>query len=198
MNGKPSIPAIAKLAPPILVITLIYLAIKEIFSAKDTENKPETAPTNTETENPRKEVESLVFRPIPAEIPSKLKLHSAPVPVVVPSNSIPSAFKGFVPPVSRVVIPPVSAAPMAKNPAPGVSSAKITAKIPPKNRQFITEEHLTVIFKNGARSLDRKTAVAALHSLGFGKTAAYEALSPDGRFSACLNCTPDGIISWAN
>jgi hypothetical protein len=38
----------------------------------------------------------------------------------------------------------------------------------------------------------------ALKKLGFGKTAAYDALSEDGRFSAWLQYAPDGIITWTN
>jgi len=38
----------------------------------------------------------------------------------------------------------------------------------------------------------------ALKNIGFGKTAAYEALSPDGRFAAWLQFAPDGIITWTD
>src|SRR5271154_6745793 len=31
---------------------------------------------------------------------------------------------------------------------------------------------------------------------GVGKSAAYEALSPNGQFSAWLQFAPDGLISW--
>jgi hypothetical protein len=44
--------------------------------------------------------------------------------------------------------------------------------------------------------LYRIEAVAGLQNLGFGKTAAYEVLSPDGRFASWLRIAPDGIISW--
>jgi len=43
---------------------------------------------------------------------------------------------------------------------------------------------------------DHLTSCFALKTLGFGKTAAYAALSPDGRFSAWLKCSPDGIMTW--
>ena len=49
---------------------------------------------------------------------------------------------------------------------------------------------------SGATVMMRKSAVAALKNLGYGKTAAYDALSPDGRFSAWLQFAPDGIITW--
>jgi hypothetical protein len=35
-----------------------------------------------------------------------------------------------------------------------------------------------------------------LKKLGFGKTAAYAALTPNGRFSTWLQFAPDGIITW--
>jgi len=65
----------------------------------------------------------------------------------------------------------------------------------PSNGRAITREDLAAVF-NGARGLTRTAAVSALKALGFGKTAAYAALSPDGRFSAWLQCAPDGIITW--
>jgi len=57
---------------------------------------------------------------------------------------------------------------------------------------------MATAFHHGARKLTRTNAVAALKTLGFGKTAAYAALTPDGRFAACLQCTPDGIITWTD
>jgi hypothetical protein len=39
-------------------------------------------------------------------------------------------------------------------------------------------------------------AVKALKRLHFGKSAAYEALSPNGRFADWLQVAPDGIITW--
>jgi hypothetical protein len=39
------------------------------------------------------------------------------------------------------------------------------------------------IFDYGRRKSDRKAAVTALKALGFGKSAAYQALSADGRFA---------------
>jgi hypothetical protein len=67
---------------------------------------------------------------------------------------------------------------------------------PPIKKKFVTREDLATVFHHGARALNRTAAVAALKSLGFGKTAAYSALSPDGRFSAWLQFAPDGIITW--
>jgi len=57
---------------------------------------------------------------------------------------------------------------------------------------------VATVFQRGARALTRTAAVAALKNLGFGKTAAYAALTPDGRFSAWLQYAPDGIISWTD
>jgi hypothetical protein len=67
---------------------------------------------------------------------------------------------------------------------------------PPVKRKFVTREDLATVFQRGARALTRTAAVAILKNLGFGKTAAYDALSMDGRFSAWLQFAPDGIITW--
>jgi hypothetical protein len=108
-----------------------------------------------------------------------------PLPSPVSAFSAPAA-----PPVPPSV-PPVSAA-SAMFPATG----SLPVKRPlPSNGRAITREDLAAVF-NGARGLTRTAAVSALKALGFGKTAAYAALSPDGRFSAWLQCAPDGIITW--
>jgi len=66
----------------------------------------------------------------------------------------------------------------------------------PIKKKFVTREDLATIFQDGACALTRTAAVTALKNLGFGKTAAYAALTPDGRFSAWLQFAPDGIITW--
>ncbi|MFM2294367.1 MAG: hypothetical protein RLZZ350_780 [Verrucomicrobiota bacterium] len=48
----------------------------------------------------------------------------------------------------------------------------------------------------GAKQLPRKDAVTALEALGFRKTAAYRALSPDGKFASLIEFTADGLIEW--
>jgi hypothetical protein len=76
---------------------------------------------------------------------------------------------------------------------------KIVAQLPPLppiKRKTVGREDMANVFQRGTRSFSRTDAVAALKRLGFGKTAAYSALSPDGRFSAWLQCAPDGIITW--
>ena len=178
------IPVIVRIAPPLVLGTLIFLALKELFSDEDTEMKPETAPANTEAEKCRKEAKTIVFPTIPAEIFAK----SA-------TAHIPSALKSF--------IPPFSVSPMHKIPAPAVPVAVAIPKImtqvsppPPIKNKFITREHMATIFYRGARALTRTEAVEALKKLGFGKTAAYEALLENGRFSAWLQFAPDGIITW--
>jgi hypothetical protein len=60
----------------------------------------------------------------------------------------------------------------------------------------VTREDLTAIFNHGTRGLTRTAAVAALKTSGFGKTAAYKALSMDGRFAPWLQFAPEGTISW--
>jgi hypothetical protein len=171
MNAKQTIPAIAKIAPPLLLGVVIFLALKDIFFSENEEKKPETAPTNTETENRRKETETPVFRTISAEIPAK--------PAIVSVSFAPKPF-----------IPPVSIARAPKIPVP-----QAPAQI---KRKFVTREDLAAVFQRGARTLTLTAAVAALKKIGFGKTAAYVALTPDGRFSTWLQFAPDGIITWTD
>jgi hypothetical protein len=60
----------------------------------------------------------------------------------------------------------------------------IAPEIPlPPQKKFITREDMVNIFQHGARALTWTAAVAALKKVGFGKSAAYEALSVIG----CLN-----------
>jgi hypothetical protein len=178
MNSKQTIPAIAKIAPPLLLGVVIFLAVKSLFSDDDTEEKPETTPANTEPENRRKEAEASqkipAYRPIPAEIPAKLAvvpIYSAPTPVFPPVN-----------------IPALVAKPVIK-------TSEQTMP-PPIKKNFVTRKTLASVFDHGSRKLTLTAAVAALKNLGFGKTAAYAALTPDGRFSTWLRFAPDGIITW--
>ncbi len=53
---------------------------------------------------------------------------------------------------------------------------------------------MEIIFQQGELNLTE--AVSTLKGLGFGKSAAYEALSVNGQFSAWLKFAPDGMISW--
>jgi hypothetical protein len=174
MNVKPIIPVIAKVAPPLVLGALIFLALKELFSAKkDTETKPETSPANAEAESVRP------IHTIPAEIPPK--------PVIVSFPSVPKSF-----------ISPVSASLLDKIPVSVPDPQKITAQIPLPllKRKFITRKDMETAFQHGARGMARTEAVAVLNGLGFGKSAAYEALSESGRFFAWLQFAPDGIITW--
>jgi hypothetical protein len=200
MNANQTIPVIAKIAPPLLIGVAVFLALKEIFSGEDTEKKSETTPTKSQTENLRKEAEIPIFRVIPAEIPVKpvtVPVPSARVPVVVPPSPVPSALK------ITSIFSQVSAVPATKTPAPVpipviVPIVKTIVQTIPLSvtKKFVTRADLATVFHYGKQPLTRTAAVAALKSLGFGKTAAYAALSPDGRFSAWLHCTPDGIITW--
>jgi hypothetical protein len=182
MNAKQTIPIIAKIAPPLLFGVAIYYGLKWLFSADDTEKKPEIKPTDTETEFRRKEVETTGFRPIPAEIPAKPA--AAPVPAVFPP------FSASVPAPQKIV---------AQVPPPPIISAVTAPGIPlPAQKKFISREDMAKIFNGGARALTRTGAVTALKSLGFGKSAAYDALSVGGRFSDWLQIAPDGIIAWTD
>ena len=174
MNSKQTIPAIAKIAPPLLLGVVIFLAVKSLFSDDDAEKKPETTPANTEPENRRKEAETTptnhTFREIPAK-PSIVPVYSALVPIFPPVNIPASVAKPVIKSVAQTTLPPLK-------------------------KNFVTRKILANVFDHGARTLTRKDAVTALNHLGFGKTEAYAALSENGRFSAWLQFTPDGIIAW--
>lgn len=83
-------------------------------------------------------------------------------------------------------------------PVPVTLGAMSPVPAQPAAKKIISRADLAAIFENGKRSMSRNDAVAVLKRLGFGKTAAYSATTPDGRFSAWLIFAPDGIISWAN
>jgi len=75
----------------------------------------------------------------------------------------------------------------------------IAPQIPqPAPKKFVIREDLATVFHRGSRGLTRTAAVAALKKIGFGKSAAYDALLEDGRFSAWLRFAPDGIITWTD
>ena len=152
---------------PLVFIGLAVLALKALFSS-EAEKKPETAPA------------------APGRKPSPIPLNSAGNACIPPF----SAGKISAPPAA----PPVPAVSAASAVLPIAGSLPVRQPVP-GNGRTITREDLAAIF-NGARGLTRTAAVSALKAFGFGKTAAYDALSPDGRFSAWLRCSPDGIITW--
>jgi len=154
MNPKQTIPEIARVAPPLLLVILAGLAIKSLFFDEKKEKKPETAPAN--------------------EIPKNVSV---------------------IPPISVPPTPKIS----APAPIPAVPLSEISPQSSPsQKKRKVLREDLARIFQHGARSLYRIDAVAELQNLGFSKTAAYEALSPDGRFASWLRIAPDGIITWEN
>jgi len=73
---------------------------------------------------------------------------------------------------------------------------QVGARTPLQARKRVMLEDLAGIFEHGERSLTRPEAVAALQARGIGKTAAYRALSPDGKFGAWFDYEPDGVITW--
>jgi hypothetical protein len=189
MNEKQIIPVIARIAPPLLIVGAIFFALQWLFSGENKEKKPGAAPADAGAESRRKEAESThetpVFRNISAEIPIKptaTSVPSAPSVVIAPPT-IPTAPKTPSPvhvPVA-VMIP---------------KSVSQTPSPPPIKKPGITREDVANVFQHGARALTRPAAVAALKKLGFGMTASYAALLPDGRFSTWLQFAPDGKITW--
>ena len=120
-------------------------------------------------------------------------------PETPPANAVP------VSSAPRVIIPPptVPNVPNIPSPAPVTATAVIPKIVPqtpppPIKRKFVTREDMATIFQRGARTLTRTAAVAALKKLGFGKTAAYDALLENGHFAAWLQFAPDGIITWTD
>jgi hypothetical protein len=222
MKPKRPAPLLVIIALFFLIGGVIYLVVKSLFSVKKiTETKPKATPTNAEAESRRKEAETPVFRPIPAEILATPPAPAAPerpasvVPLFSGGNSaqnrsIPlnSGGKSNVPPPpaplapASVIVPASSASAAPKipvSPPSAIPAMKIAAQVPlppPIKKKFVTREDLASIFQRGARALTRTAAVAALKKIGFGKSAAYDALSENGRFSAWLQFAPDGIITW--
>ena len=193
MNPKQAVPLVVTLAPVIAaapallvggVIGCGVLLLIKWLGTDSKEKQPDTLPTIADAENQR----TLAEIPAIPQIPPKPIVRPASVPV----PSVPSV------PVQTAPVRPV---PVIRPPAPVVVPAikAVTPAAPlPINKKFVTRADLATVFENGARSLNRTAAVAALKRLGFGKTAAYSALSPGGRFNAWLHCAPDGIITWKN
>ena len=198
MNPKQTAPLIAALAPlvpviapaiPVIIIGgTVLLVLNWLFPDKDTETKLEAAPAD-KAEIPRKIAETPVFRQIPAEIPSKS--------AAVPRPSVPRV---IVSPPAIPAIPTVAKIAASVSAPAAVIVPKIVAQAPPPpvKKKFVTREDLAKVFQNGTRKLNRTAAVIGLKNLGFGKTAAYAALSPHGRFSVWLKYAPDGIITWSD
>ncbi len=190
MNTNQKFPGTGSPFPALVIIGLGFALIKSLFSGDDTEEMSE----NTDAEAPRrrKEAETPAFRHIPAEIPVRpaVKIDS-PAPAV-PERK-PSLFNS--PGNSGI---PLNSAPAKIKVSPPliIPAAKTTPEIPFPARKVITREDMAKVFNGGASRLTRTAAVSALKVLGFGKTAAYAALSQDGRFSAWLKCAPDGIMTW--
>jgi hypothetical protein len=153
MNSNKIIQRIARVAPPLLLVTVAGLAIKSLFSVE--EKKPETKSAS--------------------KMPEKSTFISS-----IPLISFPATSK--IPPPAKISDIPIL--------------DDLPLNMPSQKRRIVLREDLAGIFRHGARSLYRIEAVAELQRLGFGKTAAYEALSPEGRFASWLKIAPDGIIAW--
>jgi len=183
-----TLPALAELAvaaPPLLVFGAIgvggYFLIKWLCS-DDKEKKPEALPASA-TSAPAPPRPALVIPPASGGNPPQNR--SIP-PVSGGKPNIPFTPSLSAPASSKIPVPPPSVIPVVK----------IQPEIPaPAQKKFITREDAAKIF-NGGRGLTRKSAVSALKALGFGKTAAYEALAINGRFAPWLQFASDGIITW--
>jgi hypothetical protein len=175
--------AIVVFAILVFIVVAIFYLITSLFSGDKKKTKP-NAPANTEAESSRKEAETTrenpVFRNISAEI--SVKPAGAPVPTA-PREIISQP----VVPTLHKIISPAFASAVTTHPKGIVQPAPI-------KKPGISRNDMAKAFRPGA--LTRQAAVAELKKLGFGQTAAYAALLPDGRFSAWLHFAPDGIITW--
>jgi|HubBroStandDraft_1064217.scaffolds.fasta_scaffold127421_2 hypothetical protein len=171
MNAKQTAPIIATLAPVIAAVGPPVLVIGGIFLF-----------VRLLLGDDEKESGKPSGKPAPKPPPLTNHLYpggnSAQNPCI-PANSMPTV------PEKDVPLPSV-------NPA-----LKAVLKTPlPSQKKVITREDMATVFHRGASALPRPAAVAALKALGFGKSAAYDALLEDGRFSAWLRFSPGGIITW--
>jgi hypothetical protein len=185
MNIKRFAPIIVGLAPAIAAAgpaLLFFGGLTFIVWLLDKE-KPEELPENVPASLP------------PLPFPPNSGRNSAQNPYI-PANS---AGKVTVPP-PLPSFPDDSVLPEPEIPPPLPSVLPVPEYMPetplPARKKFITREDMATIFHDGARTLTRKAAVADLKALGFGKSAAYEALAIGGRFSAWLRFASDRIISW--
>lgn len=219
VQAAPLIAAAAAVAPPLIIGGVVCYVGYHLLKWIDKQFSPATVLTmsdKADEESRRKAADTTAFRPVPAEIPATPSAPPRPASVIPsnsggnsvqnPSISTQSGGKSNVPPApapppAAPVIVPVSSAPVAPKisvpPPPAIPVVKIAPQVPPPApKKFITREDLATVFQRGTRALTRTAAVAALKKLGFGKSAAYDALSEDGRFSAWLQFAPDGIITW--
>jgi len=199
MNPKKAAPLIVTLpalveivaaAPPLIiggaiVVGSIYF-LKWLLS--DDEKKPESVPTSAPSAPERPALRPLISAGNSAQ------------------NRISPSHSGGISNVTQhtPAAPPVMAStPSGPSVSVSIPSAipamKIAPQVPlpqPSKRKFVTREDVADAFQHGARAQTRTAAVAALKRLGFGKTAAYDALLENGKFSAWLQFAPDGIITW--
>ena len=185
MNRNQSIPANSSLAPVLIFGALIFLAVKWVFSGgEDPEKQQETESKKAPAESHGKSVSfppnsggNSVQNP---HLPADSGRNFGVPPSVIPAISVQSAPKAVVP-VSLAIIP-----------------SKKNVKLPPPKpfkRKIVRRENLAAIFRSGTLTLTRNDAVSALVGLGFGKSAAYEAISPNGRFGDLLHFAKDGTVS---
>jgi len=110
------------------------------------------------------------------------------------STETKSKIKPAIVPPSNLPVLPIYASATLK---PSVPVSENFPEIPrPQKRRVVLREDLAKIFQYGKRSMYRIDAIAELQKGGFGKTAAYNALLPSGKFAGWLSVAPDGIISW--
>ncbi|HTX21425.1 MAG TPA: hypothetical protein VMD27_06170 [Candidatus Aquilonibacter sp.] len=208
MNPKQTIPPNANAAPVALAVLGIIAVAKLLdwlFPSDETKKEPEIKSAESEAENRRKEAETTAFQQIPLEIPAKPPQETAQINAEAERRRKEAEIIAFWQIQAAISAKPAAAPPVQKitTPAPvpaAVASQKSAtqAPLPQAKKKFVTWADMVVIFQHGERALTRPAAVSELKNRGFGKSAAYAALTPDGRFSAWLKFAPDGIITWTD
>lgn len=87
----------------------------------------------------------------------------------------------------------------AENPAAAPATEPEISAAPPPARNLprrISREDVAEALAFGERAVHRTEAVAALQALGYQKSAAYKALTLQGRFADRLRHSRDGLIEW--
>jgi hypothetical protein len=220
MNPKQTIPIAAGLAPLAAAVPGLLLiagaglvlcwllsdddekkAVAPVDGESSGDTKPESSPWTffDEPAQPRKE--TAIPRHVLTPAPTQPKSVSAPTvapakpPVSAPAVAIPSISTTI--PQKTVLIPANSA-----------NKPQVAAASPPRNTvpspvttrpaivKRVTREDLAEALAYGERQFTRKEAVAGLEALGFRKSAAYKALSVDGKFGSLIEFTTDGLIEW--
>lgn len=195
MNIKQTAPIAVTLAPliaamPQLLIVGGIIAFG-IYLLSDDDKKPDSASVPSAPERPKIQHPPYSESSFPAN--SGCKIAEKPeIPAYSAGNL--TLTHVTLAPVPVMSVPAIHISPVTPPPTNPVT--EIQPVFPRLERKkMISRNDMAKVF-NGGRGLTRKAAVTALKTLGFGKTAAYEALEMGGRFAPLLEFSQDETISW--